>query len=298
MGTYHKNFICEYRKMCGFTQQQLGEIVGVDGSQISKYESGEDMPPWDKIEKIASALHTSTKELWGGEKINKAGKSGLDISKGQVIRSELFSTADEIGVTISVEGIQFSTTCVRKWEEVEYIDLLILEDQEILVIRKSTEDALDSKRWSKMKEGRKYSRMLTGRDVCKQIYNMMHWSKGYKFKIKACSTVNADDQDEQIWYFKFKEARGIPMSSRAREKSGIRDEEIDAEVLNALNEVESKKQQDSLRRKQLKEEGKNPGPVELYICYPDEWGQYRFGLPCEIHGIKPEIHLEPRRGGP
>ena len=294
MAVYHKNYISEYRKIRGLTQQQLGELVGVETSQISKYESGESMPPWDKIVKMVNVLHVDSEELWGGEKLNKEGNSTLDISKGQVVRREMFSSADEVNVTISLDGIQFSTACVRKWEDVEYIDLIVLEDKEILVIRKSSEDAIDSKKWSKIKEGKMYSRKITGRGFPSQIYKMMKWSKGYRFKIKGCCTLNASDKSEQLWFFRFKDAIGIPMSSGAREKVGVLDKDLESDVLTVLNEIEMQKKIDSAEREEMKKAGKNPGPVKIYICEPDEWGQYSFGLPCEIHDIKPELVFEPR----
>lgn len=47
------------------TQDQLGEMIGVSGAQIGKYESNENMPRQDKVWKLSKALGVSEAELRG-----------------------------------------------------------------------------------------------------------------------------------------------------------------------------------------------------------------------------------------
>jgi transcriptional regulator with XRE-family HTH domain len=44
------------RRERGFTQKELGEMVGTDASNIGKYELDKQMPRITMLEKIASAL--------------------------------------------------------------------------------------------------------------------------------------------------------------------------------------------------------------------------------------------------
>ncbi|MGV3637753.1 MAG: helix-turn-helix domain-containing protein [Flavobacteriales bacterium] len=59
--------ICERRKKLGYTQVQLGEIVQLDASTISKIEHGERQPSIDQLERLAKALHTTERWLLHGE---------------------------------------------------------------------------------------------------------------------------------------------------------------------------------------------------------------------------------------
>ena len=48
--------IAKYRKAMGFTQEQLGEMLGVTNQAVSKWESAVSMPDVMLLPKIADAL--------------------------------------------------------------------------------------------------------------------------------------------------------------------------------------------------------------------------------------------------
>lgn len=52
------------RKNKGYTQSELGSLVGVTQQQIAKYESGLSTPSTRVIPKIAHALDLSPFEIW------------------------------------------------------------------------------------------------------------------------------------------------------------------------------------------------------------------------------------------
>ena len=49
-------FLAEWRDFRGFTQQKLGDDLGVDKATISRYESGKRRPPINHIFALATAL--------------------------------------------------------------------------------------------------------------------------------------------------------------------------------------------------------------------------------------------------
>lgn len=57
--------LANMRKASGFTQQQLGEKVGVSKRVIAYYEGETDYPPTHLIATLAKALSVSTDELLG-----------------------------------------------------------------------------------------------------------------------------------------------------------------------------------------------------------------------------------------
>lgn len=52
------------RKKEGLTQEQLGEVIGVTGMAISKYESGDAVPSDDNKMKIARHFGVSVESLF------------------------------------------------------------------------------------------------------------------------------------------------------------------------------------------------------------------------------------------
>lgn len=53
----------EIRKRCGITQMQLAEIIGVDQSTISQWETGHALPSLKIAVKLANALGCKVDDL-------------------------------------------------------------------------------------------------------------------------------------------------------------------------------------------------------------------------------------------
>ena len=70
--------IAKYRKLKGYTQEQLGELVGVSGQAVSKWENG-GVPDTYLLPTIAKTLNVSIDSLFGVEKNVK------DLSKDEIL---------------------------------------------------------------------------------------------------------------------------------------------------------------------------------------------------------------------
>ena len=66
------NFIAVMRKEQGFTQEELGERLGVTNKTISRWETGKYMPDIDKLQELSTCLGVSVNELLSGEKLENA----------------------------------------------------------------------------------------------------------------------------------------------------------------------------------------------------------------------------------
>jgi transcriptional regulator with XRE-family HTH domain len=65
--TLQKIFILnlkKYRKMRGISQMTLAELCDTSGNYIGQIETGRRIPSFEKIEKIADALHIETYRLF------------------------------------------------------------------------------------------------------------------------------------------------------------------------------------------------------------------------------------------
>ena len=67
--------IAEQRKKAGLTQQELAEILHVERSTVSKWESGTSFPTGNKLPQVAKALNCGIGELFPKDGKN-GGRSG------------------------------------------------------------------------------------------------------------------------------------------------------------------------------------------------------------------------------
>ena len=82
MGNNHTKlgeYITQLRKQKNLTQKQLGKLLGLDYSSISKYESGK-RPPLEILEKMSSIFNISLNDLLG-QSISTEKREPIDIPK-------------------------------------------------------------------------------------------------------------------------------------------------------------------------------------------------------------------------
>ncbi len=72
------NFITELRNAKKMTQAELGDIVGVTGKAVSRWERGLNLPDRGIINKVSEALGVSTTELLNGERVVDLNTENLD----------------------------------------------------------------------------------------------------------------------------------------------------------------------------------------------------------------------------
>ena len=61
-------FLKQLRNETGMTQEQLGEKLGVSNKTISRWETGNYMPPVDCLNMLSDIYHISINEILGGER--------------------------------------------------------------------------------------------------------------------------------------------------------------------------------------------------------------------------------------
>jgi transcriptional regulator with XRE-family HTH domain len=61
-------FLKQLRNENGMTQEQLGEKLGVSNKTISRWETGNYMPPVDCLNMLSDIYHISINEILGGER--------------------------------------------------------------------------------------------------------------------------------------------------------------------------------------------------------------------------------------
>ena len=294
MSDFFNNNIKKLRERSGYTQKQLASLVGTDDTSISKYETGEICPSIKTLFRMAELFRVTPEQLMGVKPLreyNGIEERLLNLDDGEVVRGEFMSRVNDEYVTLTPDGIRFSTNCIRSWEDTDHIHLIIDEKQQLLIIRKSEKDDPNSQRWSNKKDDKRYGRKITGREFGKRLYKMMKWSFGYSHRINGYLGANEADPSEKLWYFQLDQSEAFPLMRNTRRKMGINDEDIEDKDIVILEKIEEKKTEELRERAKIKEEGKEPGPMTKYVFYPDEWGQYTFGVPLKNTKKRPTAGL-------
>lgn len=63
-------FLKQLRNENGMTQEQLGEIIGVSNKTISRWETGNYMPPVECLNKLSEIYYISINEILAGERVS------------------------------------------------------------------------------------------------------------------------------------------------------------------------------------------------------------------------------------
>lgn len=66
-------FLKELRKQKNMTQEQLGERIGVTNKTVSRWETGNYMPPIESLRLLSDIYDVSINEILAGERLNDEG---------------------------------------------------------------------------------------------------------------------------------------------------------------------------------------------------------------------------------
>ncbi len=101
-------FLAELRKERNLTQEQLGEQIGVSNKTVSRWETGNYLPPVDALLELSRLYHISINEILSGQRLDD---------------EEYKSNAEE-NMTAVLEDLEANRETTRKhWRRVFYIFL-------------------------------------------------------------------------------------------------------------------------------------------------------------------------------
>ena len=90
-------FIAELRKERGFTQEQLGDKIGVTNKTVSRWETGTYLPPADALLMISKLFDVSINEILSGKRLSKEEYiEAAEENLRQTIKASSFSLNEKI----------------------------------------------------------------------------------------------------------------------------------------------------------------------------------------------------------
>lgn len=90
-------FIAELRKEHGFTQEQLGDEIGVTNKTVSRWETGTYLPPADALLAMSELFDVSINEILSGKRLSKEEyKEAAEENLRQTVKASSFSLKEKM----------------------------------------------------------------------------------------------------------------------------------------------------------------------------------------------------------
>jgi DNA invertase Pin-like site-specific DNA recombinase len=130
-------------------------------------------------------------------------KSGdFDLRGFEIARSQFFDTARKLCVTLSNDNIQFSKECIRKFDKVLYIEMLVHPSEHLLAVRLCTKETRNAVQWAYVNEGKYYPRSISCAAYIKTLYEIFGWRLDCKYRVRG---IHRQKDNEAVVIFDMRE---------------------------------------------------------------------------------------------
>lgn len=122
-------------------------------------------------------------QLTQREKHRKELEDTFSYGPYQAVRKELFAHLRDPAVTFRYNNITFNQACINGLEDAVFIEIAVSHDLKRMAIHACDENDKGALRWCIAKPDKRKSRKMTGPDFSRNIYEMMGWKEGYRYKV-------------------------------------------------------------------------------------------------------------------
>lgn len=109
----------------------------------------------------------------------------LNMSGFQVVRSDFFPSIEDLTMTITQGNLRFNTACLKKFEDVEYVELLLNTVKNCIAIRPCEKENPNAIHWGKLREEKWVVSSVGSKGLSKTLFDMMSWEEGAKYRFKG-----------------------------------------------------------------------------------------------------------------
>lgn len=109
----------------------------------------------------------------------------LDLTGYEVVRAQYFATLQNPAMTISNGRLRFNAACLKKFDDVEYVELLLNSVDRCIAIRPCEKSNPNAIRWGRLKEGRWCASTLGCRGLAKALFDIMEWDEDLKYRFRG-----------------------------------------------------------------------------------------------------------------
>ena len=205
-------------------------------------------------------------------------KKRLDLTGYEIVRVQYFSTMQNPAMTISNGRLRFNTACLKKFENVEYVELLLNSVERCIAIRPCDKNNPNAIRWGRLKEGRWCASTLGCRGLAKTLFDIMEWDEDLRYRFRGQFL---EQGDNKMMLFAFDEPEMIkveeivlPPKENTEEDEGETVKKKITVFRKTLEALEWPSHYRFLYNRKMKQ-------IAVQACGAEESGAHRVGKPDE-----------------
>ncbi len=103
----------------------------------------------------------------------------------QEVRADYFPSHDKPSMTIANGKLRFNTACLKKFEDVEYVELLLNTVTNTIAIRPCAADNPNAIRWGKLRDARWVVNTMGCRGLSRTLFSLMSWEDEGKYVFRG-----------------------------------------------------------------------------------------------------------------
>lgn len=180
----------------------------------------------------------------------EANQGDPDLRGFEAARSQFFSSARQICVTIGSREMKFGIEALRKLGEPSHVELLIHPQKKLLAVRASDKDNRIAVKWSTGVSGKNSPKTIPGAAFLPTIFSVLGWNAEYRYRV---SGIRRQRGTETVLLFDLSETEVL----------------IPTEMLDAFRQEHDTEE---LGFSPLR----LPGHVKTIVAYPQSWAE-KFG---------------------
>lgn len=177
-------------------------------------KKGLPLPTLEVIEDGALKGFVSVNRLWSGfseSDYSEASASVYDAAKEiedstdgfsaagyQVVSSQFFSMAAKPTMSIAKGKVRFNSVCLKKFENVEYVELLLNSVEKCIAVRPCSADSPNAIRWGRLQDSKWIVTPKSCTGFAGPLYSLMDWEANCGYKL--CGQY-VSDGEEQVLFF-------------------------------------------------------------------------------------------------
>ena len=126
----------------------------------------------------------------------------FDLRGYEIARSQFFDIVRKPSVTFSMNELKFGVECIRKMDNIPYVELLLYPDEYLLAVRPAAKENRNAVRWTVLKETVFHPRIISGAAFVKTIYEIFGWKEDCRYRVRGIRKQNGD---ETVYLFDMRE---------------------------------------------------------------------------------------------
>ena len=161
----------------------------------------------EDYQKASQSVYSDQNDTQNIEESKEGRKEGgFDLSGYEIVRAQFFSTRLNPAMTISEGQITFNTACLKKFEDVEYIEILFNSVEKCIAVRPCNKDNINAVKWGTIRNGKWAVLPKSCRGFSETLFELMNWNDKCKYRFRG---QYSKEDNEQILLFDLEEPEVI-----------------------------------------------------------------------------------------